>query len=680
MPPAAMQKPAGSEGSRRLFVFTAGMARGRVARILTLAGHRVRLGWPTPDDKIAVWGRGPYAKRGEAASAKTGAALVRIEDAFLRSLRPGRSGEPPLGLLIDHRGTHYDASTPSDLEHLLSHHPLDDADLLARARNGIARMIAGDLSKYNMHDPDAPVPDPGYVLIIDQVRGDASITYGRATETTFREMLVFAQEEHPGARIVIKTHPEAALGLRQGHYGPEDTTSSITLFTAPVSPWKLLDGAMAVYTVSSQLGFEAILMGHKPRVFGQPFYAGWGLSADENPVPRRRRRLTRNQLFAAAMLLYPVWYDPCRDSLCRFETVLDQLEAMKRAWQEDRKGYVAIGMRLWKRNSLQQMFGSSKRMIFNDNPMRADQLATAQGRNLMVWAGKEPAEFRQNSIGLRRIEDGFLRSRGLGAALTPPLSLVMDDLGIYYDPTRESRLERLIAAPAPAGGEVRAERLIAKITAARLSKYNLRTEPLPPLPDGYRILVPGQVEDDASIRLGADRVKTNIDLLRTVRAHNPGAVILYKPHPDVEAGLRAGCITPADAKGLADLVIPNADPVALIEACNEVWTITSLLGFEALLRGKPVICLGAPFYAGWGLTRDLGAIPARRRARPTLLALVHAVLIGYPRYRDPLTGLPCPAEVIADRLALGQVGFPGPFNRALSKLQGILASRAHFWR
>lgn len=121
---------------------------------------------------------------------------------------------------------------------------------------------------------------------------------------------------------------------------------------------------------------------------------------------------------------------------------------------------------------------------------------------------------------------------------------------------------------------------------------------------------------------------------------------------------------------------------ALLPQLHEVWTMTSLTGFEALLRGLPVTTLGAPFYAGWGLTRDLGPVPARRLAgaRPTLEALVHATLIAYPRYRDPLTGLPCPVEVVADRLETGTLPRPGPGNRLLSKLQGLFASRAHLWR
>ena len=117
---------------------------------------------------------------------------------------------------------------------------------------------------------------------------------------------------------------------------------------------------MAVYTVSSQMGFEAILAGHRPHVFGQPFYAGWGLSEDFTPVTRRQRRLTRAQLFAAAMILYPVWYDPCRDRLCPLDEAISALEAQVRAWREERHGWQASGMRLWKRGVIQQVFGAGQ--------------------------------------------------------------------------------------------------------------------------------------------------------------------------------------------------------------------------------------------------------------------------------------------------------------------------------
>src|SRR6056297_2482554 len=683
MPQPDVISPAGTPQSRRVFYFNAGFLRQRqVRRILDLAGYPLHLGKPGADDLIAVWGHSPYAARGEAMARKTGAGLIRVEDAFLRSLHPGRAGEAPLGLVIDRTGIHFDASAPSDIETLLATHPLDDTALLDRARGCIARLQEAHLTKYTAFDPGTPCPDPGYVLVIDQTRGDASVTHGGADANTFREMLYHAQADHPGARVLIKTHPETRDGHRAGYFGPGDENDRVALFADPVSPWSLLEGAVAVYTVSSQLGFEAIFAGHKPKVFAHPFYAGWGLTEDLHPLalPRRGRPLTRAQMFAAAMILYPKWYDPFRDRLCELEDAIAFLEARSRAWREDRRGWTASGMRLWKRKPLQGFFGSQKRIIFDDDHGRAARKAMSTGRRHMCWAGKATP-----GTGTVQIEDGFLRSRGLGAELVPPLSLVCDDLGIYYDPGAESRLERLIPSRAQLRPDQRdrAEALIAALTARGLSKYNLggllpdRAD----LPSGQRILVPGPVENDASIRLGAGAaVATNLALLQKARSENPGAVILYKPHPDVEAGLRPGALTPAQLAGLADAVLDRTDPATLLDHVDAVWTMTSLLGFEALLRGLPVTTTGAPFYAGWGLTRDLGPIPPRRRARPSLAGLVHATLIDYPRYLDPITNLPCPVEVVLDRLSQGPAPRPGPANRALAKLQGAFASQSWIWR
>jgi capsular polysaccharide export protein len=662
----------------------------RLRRILQLAGHDLCLGLPGPDDGVVVWGRSPYAARGEAVAQRRKVPLIRIEDAFLRSLRPGRLGDAPIGLMLDRHGVHFDSSTPSDLELILARDPLDDASLLVRARDGIARLQTLDLSKYNLHDGSA-APKPGYVLVIDQTFGDASISHAAASAASFAEMLVLAQTEHPSARIVIKTHPETQSGLRQGHFDQSHAQQGqgrISLCTTPVSPWRLLQGAIAVYTVSSHMGFEAIMAGHRPVVLGQPCYMGWGLTDDRNPLPRRKRRLTRTQLFAAAMILAPIWYDPCRDRLCNLEQAVDQLEAETRALRQDRNGHVATGMRLWKRTRLQQVFGQQKPVLFVSDPIRAAETAARTHRSLLVWATKTPATFQ--SI---QIEDGFLRSRGLGANLIPPLSLVTDDLGIYYDPTHESRLEHLIRAPLPPGGQSRTEALTKTVITGRLSKYNL-SGTMPNLPPGHRILVAGQVEDDASLRLGTSHTGTNLALLQAARAANPDAILIYKPHPDVESGLRPGALPAPPANNhpahaaLADVVATRADPIALIEACDEIWTMTSLLGFEALLRGKKVTCLGAPFYAGWGLTTDLGPVPSRRlRAadghplpRPTLTQLTYATLIAYPRYYDPVSHLPCPPEVAVHRLVTDTIQRPSLALRMLARAQGALASRASLWR
>ncbi|SFA71632.1 capsular polysaccharide export protein [Poseidonocella pacifica] len=615
-----------------LHVYSAGFLSPRLRRILSLAGYPPRFGLPSSDGIVGVWGASPTAWRGKAIARRRGASLLRIEDAFLRSLHPGRAGEPPLGLLLDKTGVHFDARAPSDLETLLRDHPLDDPRLLDRAEEGIARLREDHLTKYAAVDPNAPLPASGYILIVDQARGDASLQACGADQARFETMLETARSENPGKPLLVRSHPETALGYRSGHLAP---TKSLP---AHLSPWTLLDHAEKVYTVSSQLGFEAILSGHRPVVFGQPFYAGWGLSDDRMPPLRRGRTLTSRQLFAAAMLLYPTWYDPCRDRLCSFEDALDHLAAQSRAWREDRHGWIAGGMRRWKRPALRRFFGQHGGITFTERAK-----PRAEGPRPMVWAS------RSDGVGdVTRIEDGFLRSRGLGAALVPPLSLVADDRGIYYDPTRPSRLDEVITRrEVLRPGQVnRAERLIERIAEAGLSKYNLGGA-LPDLPSGRRILVPGQVEDDASILLGAGETNSYAALLARARAANPGAVLIYKPHPDVEAGLRRGAL---DGVGIADVIAHQSDPISLLSMVDEVWTMTSLLGFEALLRGVPVTVTGQPFYAGWGLTRDLGPPVPHRTARPTLAGLVHAALIDYPRYLDPVSGLPCPVEVIVDRL------------------------------
>lgn len=667
------ENAAGPHKARRLFVFNGGfLTQSRVRRVLELANYKITLGTPKPDDLVGVWGISPTAHRGTAVAAHKQAKLVRVEDAFLRSVFPGRDGSPPLGLLIDRKGVHFDPSHPSELEELLATHPLDDTALLNRARAAVARIKEAHLSKYTGFEPETEVPPPGYVLVIDQTRGDASVTASGADKNRFLEMLFVAQDEHPGAQILIKTHPETVRGHREGYFSEADADANprVSFISAPVSPWTLMEGAIAVYTVSSGLGFEAILAGHKPRVFGQPFYAGWGLTHDEFPVQRRQRHLTRAQMFAAAMILYPTWYDPYRDRLCDCETAIEALAAETRAWREDHHGWVASGMRLWKRGPLQKVFGRYKAIDFQDNPAKA----RATGRPWMVWAGKVDVG-HENAV---RIEDGFLRSRGLGAELVPPASLVMDDLGIYYDPSRASRLEKLIQMRRSLRPDqaARAERLVGAMTQSALSKYNLGGA-VPELPKGPCILVVGQVEDDASIRLGAGEISTNRELLEAARAAHPNETLIYKPHPDVEAGLRTGDF---DASDLADIIAARADISHLLSAVRTVWTMTSLAGFEALVRGVHVVTTGAPFYAGWGLTEDRGDVPPRRREDVTLLGLVHATLIDYPRYVDPVSGLPCPVEVIVERLAKGPLPRPGLANRLLSKAQGLMASRAHLWR
>ncbi len=668
---------------QKLAVYTLGFLQvPYIRKMLRISGWKVNAGPVAIGAKaVGVWGRKPLARRGFKAAARRGLPVLSVEDAFLRSVLPGPKSAPA-GLVLDEIGIFFDATQPSRLENILNFEALDDTKLLSRAKDGISFLQHSGLSKYNPV-PRGRVrpPQSGYVLVIDQTRGDASITCGGAFDHTFATMLARARADHPEKRIIIRTHPAVGPRAKQGHFEVSDLDNRTSFLSDQINPWDLLEGAAAVYCVTSQLGFEAILAGHRPVVFGLPFYAGWGLTEDEQHCNRRQRMLSVEQLFAAAMLRYPSWVDMASNRPCSFEDAAQNLLARARHHWRNQTPTVAVGMRNWKRPQMARFLGRPR---FENAPAKAAQLAAKNNGRVVVWASQNSYELQtacaNQGVPLWQMEDGFLRSRGLGAALTPAESVVVDDLGIYYNPLTPSRLECLIEASValPQSALKRANGLADMATKAQLSKYNLAM-PAPKLtvPAGKKvILVPGQVEDDASIRFGAGEVCTNQALLEATRKTNPEAFIIYKPHPDVEADLRVGAV--ADT-ATADFIAENTAILPLIDLAHEIWTMTSLTGFEALLRGKSVTCLGMPFYAGWGLTQDLGPPCPRRTAKPSLAALIHATLIDYPLCLDPKTGHPCSPELLVARLANGE-GKRRWRLRALSKLQGRFASYAHLWR
>ncbi|MFM7275515.1 MAG: capsular polysaccharide biosynthesis protein, partial [Gammaproteobacteria bacterium] len=178
----------------------------------------------------------------------------------------------------------------------------------------------------------------------------------------------------------------------------------------------------------------------------------------------------------------------------------------------------------------------------------------------------------------------------------------------------------------------RAARLGERVVASGLSKYNLQgTQWQRPDGAGEVVLVVGQVPADASVRLGAPGIRSDRELLCAARARHPAAHIVYRPHPDVVAGLRGGPALPRQDSAPFDEIATEASITSLLDGVDAVHVLSSLAGFEALLRGRRVHCHGMPFYAGWGLTEDAAPHPRRTRVA-TLEELVAAALILYPSY------------------------------------------------
>jgi len=325
------------------------------------------------------------------------------------------------------------------------------------------------------------------------------------------------------------------------------------------------------------------------------------------------------------------------------------------ALHDDSDIRVACGMAWWKRKRIAQFLGGGRThpLLFIDDAQAA--VAAADDGAIAVWPSRMPEGLeRLAEDRLVRIEDGFIRSIGLGADLHPPLSIVVDRSGIYYDPSRPSDLETILEnADFTPKLLARAEALADTIVLRGISKYSSEVPSVRSRPAKRTILVPGQVEDDLSVRRGGGEVRGNLDLLRRAREAEPEAHILFKPHPDVDAGHRRGHVPDAEARRYADEVVRGESMPALLARVDGVHVLTSLTGFEALLRGLDVTVHGQPFFAGWGLTRDLAPPIARRTRTLSLTELVAGTLILYPRYLDPVTERPCPPEMLLQRFAEG---------------------------
>jgi len=401
---------------------------------------------------------------------------------------------------------------------------------------------------------------------------------------------------------------------------------------ADADPWPLLDGASEVRLPAGDPRAVLALAAGKPLRFTSG------------------ERVNRHALVEAHLASWD-WRDPFSRARITPLQAIELCGFWRRLIDSNRSIKAAIGFAHWKRPTVAPLLWNGR-----ETPFRRGVPALAAGDVVAVWrsrlSGAQAAAVAGHQV--REVEDGFIRSAGLGADCVPPLSILVDGMGAHFDPNQPSALEDLLQRGIfPPDLLARAQALREAIVAGGLSKYERGGTVTLPRRGGARrhVLVPGQVEDDRAVTSGG-ALPSNLELLRRARAEaGPNAFVIYKPHPDVLAGHRKGLIGDADMALLADHVETAAPMAALIAMADELHVNSSLAGFEALLRGKPVTVHGVPFYAGWGLTTDRGPVPARRTVRRTLDELVAAAYLLYPRYLDPETGLPCPAEVLVQRLA-----------------------------
>ncbi len=619
-------------------------------------------------DVALVWGRKETGTATESHARTAGIPVWHLEDGWIRTCSSDAHSRRVYSLLVDPVGVYYDASRPSLIERELTNELFaDDSDpRLAQARQWRQKLVAAGVTKYNWVMPgDAHLPSKPFVLVVDQTRDDASVVFGGADTSHFTAMLDAALDENPGIDVVVRTHPDVVSGRREGYLGDAADRPRVRLVAGTDNAFSWLKHAQKIYTVTSQLGYEALLVEREVVVFGAPFYAGWGLTDDRSShVALQRRRDTRarsctiDELFHASHISLCRYRSPVDGTEWTLGDCLDHVALQQDMFMRNAKRLFAVGITPWKRRYIEQYLrspGGSLRF----GSQRAAETALAKGEvdALVTWSfRKAPAV--SADVELWRLEDGFVRSVGLGSDYTPPGSLVVDTSGLYFDAGAPSDLEKLLNDYECTPSEVlRASRLKRRIVEAGVSKYgggSVGKTPSRPA-DKKVVLVVGQVESDESIRRGCFEVATNAALLQATRKHGPNDWIVYRPHPDVVSGNRKGAVDAGTLAACADAIDTSSSIHATLESVDDVHVMTSLTGFEALLRGRRVTTWGAPFYAGWGLTEDKQSVPRRRRRR-TLEELLYLAFIKYPRYVDIATGEFVSVEALIDTIEKRQAG------------------------
>ncbi|MDR0580396.1 MAG: capsular polysaccharide biosynthesis protein [Campylobacteraceae bacterium] len=594
------------------------------------------------------WGRKKSGFEAISLAKKHKTSFVLLEDGFIRSLGLESDLFASFSLIEDNVGIYYDATKESALERILNSYDFKNDEKLL-AEEAICLIAKHNISKYN-HAKDLNedyFQDNGKkrILIIAQTKNDASLQYGLSDKFSMSEIIKTAKEENGNADIYLKIHPQALNKTKESDISIKDIPHYCKLITEDVNPISLLKKIDKVYTKTSQMGFEALLLGKECVCFGMPFYAGWGVTDDRVKCERRIKTRDIQEIFAAAYILYTKYRDPYKNIPL---TLIQAIQSIVHIKNNNiyKKGFF-FGFSRWKHSYIKPFFKNEQFLklffinpVFGKNHLKIALRKKLDKNSIVYIWGKKPFKeveeyAKKYSIPILRAEDGFIRSIDLGSDLTRPYSLVIDKYGIYFDATQKSELEEILNETKFNDKIIKdAKDIQTFLINNNISKYNIyKHEKINIKTDKKILFVVGQVDDDASITYSSQNM-SNLSLLKTVREKNPQSYIIYKPHPDVLAKNRIGKLSEKEILSYADKIIKNVSPDSIFEICDEVHTITSLVGFEALLRGKKVITYGMPFYAGWKLTDDM-LTNDRRKRKLTIYELIAGALILYPRYINP---------------------------------------------
>lgn len=607
-----------------------------------------------------------------------------LDFGFLSSKFCKQGNLQPIALAYDDLAPYF-SEKASDLELLLSQYDFNsEPELIDRADTFIEKLLKFDLDEKKQIYGEKTKQR---ILILGQAEDDLYVTQGSGQQYSGNDLVSMAYLEHPEAQIIYKPHADVLHHRRKGLSNPKDVEHLCQILGEAFDLVDALEDVDQVYTISAPEAFEAIIRGIKVTTLGKPYYAGWGLTDDRQSYERRNRVLSLQEFVVGYYLKYLKYYDPGYNKLTELEDAFERLiafremESVKTEFNNkielDKQANILesyepkpvikntffIYCSLEWRPIFESLYQHQK-LIFLKKPMTpqvfietwAKKIKFCQDAVLMIQsdiAEKFLWDFAQkNHIPVYFVREGLIDGKSL---LNKKFSIAMDSKAPFNSYHEISDMENLLLSCDLTQEPQWLEKVKALIENLYLSdkqfyKNTWNANTAYGEKKNKRVLVIGEAEDDINIKLASPIKFSANELVELAYLENPDAQIIYKPFRGYLNAKVAGHLNPYNVQHICTLLTDDILPEQSLETIDHVYTLTSNLGFSALLRGIQVTTLGCPFYAGWGLTDDRQSIE-RRSKTLSLYELVAVIYFQYFKYYDPILKAIVPLDMVLKRIA-----------------------------
>ncbi len=505
------------------------------------------------------------------------------------------------------------------------------------------------ISKYNQHSTFDPQKhsienkSEHALLLIDQPINSESVSLSEANNQNFSKMFLYAFENFPNSTLYIKYHPDTINGITEGFLHKFLKKNklidhpSIKIIDYHCNIASIFYYVDDVFTVTSPVGFEALLRGKNVTTFGNSFYSGLGLTGDMLTHNKKERSLV--DVFVAMFIQNTLYINPFNEKRGNILDLLEYISLQKR--HQNSKHIVFFRTEYSKsKNVINLLNLESKENISLNNQakiihQKSKLILVDNQKNMNHLPKQNPKAF---------VSEGFLFPT-LNKNKHEPISLILDYNAAYYNNKINSDLDDILNNEVFTEYEIEQSFSFISKLKEKFGK-DLETQSKGTLDSNSKkykkiIFVPGTSEEE-NIYSTELPISSDLELILAIMQKEKNSLVIYKPHEKSKIKTSKDIYKSGIPK-LEEMAITHCNQLVVelkahishcINFSNEIHVINHNSGIEALIQGKKVVTYGHPFYAGRGLTTDLFS-PAKDKKNVSLEKLILGALMLYPRYKIP---------------------------------------------